>query len=172
MKTKLFLLLFTITFFAHQNMTAQDTVDKVLSDAYAQAAKENKNVLIIFTASWCGWCKKMIKKIESESLAPLINRNYVVRTLTVKESSKNKHLENPGAEELLKKYKGDRSGIPFFLIFDAKGNFLDDSFNEKEQNLGCPATKEEIAVFKKKLKATSSLTDNEITIIAKKFAEK
>ncbi len=33
--------------------------------------------------------------------------------LVVKESKKNKHLENAGAEDILKRYKGDKSGIPF-----------------------------------------------------------
>ena len=35
------------------------TTESILSTAYNQAQKEKKNVFVIFSASWCGWCKKM-----------------------------------------------------------------------------------------------------------------
>jgi len=102
----------------------------------------------------------------------LFDKNYVIKHLVVKESDSNKHLENPGAEDLLKKYKGDKSGIPFWLIFDNEGTFVEDSFDSKENNLGCPATIEEVTLFIEKLRKTSSLTQSELDNVAKVFLSK
>ena len=96
---------------------------------------------------------------------------------SIKESKDNKHLENPGAFDLLKKHGGESSGIPFWLIFNAKGDLLADSkmrpdgagMDEQGQNIGCPATDEEVAAFLEKLRATSSLNSNKLDIIAERF---
>ena len=139
------------------NSIAQEKASVILEKASAQAKKENKKVFVMFHASWCSWCKKMEANMQDESVKAYFDKNYVFAFLTVQER-KDKSLENPGAEDILKKYKADNSGIPFWQIYDADGKLLADSFDTKGQNLGCPATKEEVAVFTDKLKKTSSLT--------------
>lgn len=151
---------------------AQESASAVLEKAYKQAKKENKKVLVMFHASWCSWCKKMEKNMETETTKKLFDDNYVITFLTVQERGANKNLENPGADDLLKKYKADKQGIPFWLILDAKGNKLEDSFNAKGENLGCPATPEEVAEFTGKLKRTSKLKDKELAVIAEVFTIK
>jgi thioredoxin-related protein len=166
MKIKLllaFILILTL------NLNAQDSTSVILKKAFEQAEKQNKNVFVIFHASWCGWCKKMDKNMDDESCKELFNRNYIIEHLDVNESPNNKNLENPGALELLKKYKAENSGIPFFLIFDKKGKLLEDSFNSKGENLGCPASKEEVEEFIRMLKATSDLNEKELDVIYQKF---
>ena len=34
------------------------SADEILKTTFEQAKLENKNVIIMFHASWCGWCKK------------------------------------------------------------------------------------------------------------------
>ena len=45
------------------------TATEILTKAQNQAKVENKNVFLIFHASWCGWCKKMEKNMDD----PLVN---------------------------------------------------------------------------------------------------
>jgi hypothetical protein len=71
-------------------------------------------------------------------------------------------------------------GIPFWLIFDAKGNLLADcqtrpdgaALATKGENTGCPATKEEVAHFIKVLKKTSSLNADQLAVVEKNFIKK
>ena len=153
------------------------SADEILKNAYEQAKIENKNVMIMFHASWCGWCKKMDASLTDESTKELFNKNYVIAHLVVLESATKKHLENEGAETILNKYGGEKQGIPYLLIFDQDENLLADSkmvenkFVLKQQgnNMGCPGTNEEVAAFNYKLKETSSLNDDELAIISKRF---
>jgi len=171
------LVLVAFTFFLFQNVISQNTIidsdprktSEILEEAYALAEKENKNVMIVFTASWCKWCKRMIQNMNDYKCDELFKNNYVIRTLVVKESKRNKHLENPGANELLVKYRAEKSGIPYFLIFNAKGKLLAKSENDEGINLGCPASKKEVSKFKEILKSTSNLTDKELAIVGEKF---
>jgi len=151
--------------------------DKLLTDAYAIASKENKNVLVIFHASWCGWCKKMDAAINDTSCKALFEKSYVIVHLTVEESKENRQLENPGANMLKRKYKGDNAGLPFWLILNSKGDLLGDSFMRKPgeslnvpgENIGCPAATEEVAAFCSLLKKTSSLSEAELAVISSRF---
>ena len=152
--------------------TAQDSASVVLDRAFAQAKKENKKVFIMFHASWCGWCKKMEKNMQDPAIKKYFDDNYITAFLTVQESPKNKSLENPGAAELLSKYKAQNSGIPFWVILDADGNMLENAFNSDGQNLGCPASTEEVAEFTAKLKKTSKLNDTQLAAISKVFVIK
>lgn len=148
---------------------AQENASVLMKQAYAQASKENKKVFVMFHASWCGWCKKMDANMTNAACAKSFTDNYVIVHLVVKESPKNKDLENPGAEDLLKKYKGEQAGLPFWLMLDAKGTVLTDSFNAKGENIGCPGSAEEVAEFTAKLKKTSKMTDKQLAVIKETF---
>lgn len=159
---------------------AQETPEKadlILNNAIKKATLENKNVFIMFHASWCGWCKKMDASMKTKSINGFFESSYVIEHLVVQESKNKKHLENPGSAEILKKYGGDNSGIPYWLIFDSNGILLADSkmienklvLKEEGNNIGCPGTNEEVASFIYKLKSTSNLTDKQLALIATEF---
>ena len=50
-------------FIAISSFANAQTATEILAKAQNQAKIENKNVFVIFHASWCGWCKKMEKKL-------------------------------------------------------------------------------------------------------------
>lgn len=150
------------------------SADTVLKQAVRTASLQNKNVFIIFHASWCGWCHKMDSSMNDKSCKKFFDDNYIIRHLTVSESKNRKHLENPGAAEMLARYSGPDDGIPFWLIFDQNGNLLADSHIRNEDttrgnNTGCPASRPEVDYFINVLKKTSRLTEQQLAIIEKRF---
>lgn len=156
--------------------TTPATAVEILQEAKQVATKENKNILILFTASWCGWCHKMDKSINDPSCKKFFDENYVIRHIVVDETKDKKHLENPGGSEMKKQYHGDGLGIPFWLVFDKEGQLIADSKIRKEgqgpeegENTGCPATAEEVEYFITVLKKTSRMTDAELEIVKKRF---
>ena len=159
-------------FFAVFTCFAQSvpTTESILSAAYNQAAKGNKNVFVIFQASWCGWCKKMDASMNDETTKKYFNDSYVTVHLTVQETSENKKLENPGAAEYLKSLKGETAGLPFFVILNNAGKVLGDSF-ENGGNIGCPASESEVAAFIKLLKNTSIINKEGLETIAARFKQ-
>ena len=158
------------------SINAQETAKpakEILDSAYKQASEQHKNVLVIFHASWCGWCKKMDASLNNSACKKFFDDNYIIIHLTVFETGAKKKLENKGADEILKKYEAFDTGIPFWLLYDKDGNLLGDSFiksaDEKKSNIGCPASEKEVEAFVKILKATSSLNDKELAVITTVF---
>jgi thiol-disulfide isomerase/thioredoxin len=143
-----------------------------MEDALNEAAESNKHVLVKFEASWCGWCHRMTRQIKDQKVSTYFSDNYVVLPIVVFENGDKVKLENPGSRELIAKYKGANAGLPFWVILDATGKIVTDSFNEKAQNLGCPASKEEVAVFIEKLKATSEMTEKDVKNVKLVFTDK
>ena len=145
------------------------TADAILKQARAKAAKENKNIMVIFHASWCGWCHKMDTSLNDPSLKDFFQKNYIITHLVISESKDKKNLENPGAEELNKQWGGANQGIPFWVIMDKDGKILADSQSKPGENVGCPATAEEVAHFINVLKKTSSINEEQIATVEKRF---
>lgn len=180
LKHTLFTLLF-VYFYQYANaQEAPKSAEYIIEKALEKAKIENKNVFVIFKASWCGWCKKMEATINNEAIQKYFNDNYIIEYLTVLESEKNKDLENPGAENLLIKYEGENEGIPFYLIFDSDANLLADSkmiageeiLKGEGDNIGCPGTPDEVDAFIYKIQQTSNLKPEELKKIAQQFLQK
>jgi len=155
---------------------APSSAEEIMKEAFTSAKKQNKKVLVMFHASWCGWCHKMDTSLNDASVKKFFDDNFVTRHLVVFESKEKKNLENPGALEMLTKYEGKDQGIPFWLIFDKEENFLADSrmkeiINgvEKLQNTGCPASKEEVDYFIDVLKKTTDLKEDQLEKIRIRF---
>jgi len=171
MKLKIITLLFIATVFTLQ-AKAQNSASNILENAFTQAKIENKNVFVKYSASWCGWCKKMDKQMKSNSCKTFFDSNYVIVNLVVNESNQNKHLEHSGAIDFLKKHRGETAGLPFWVILDNTGNMIEDSFNSKGDNLGCPATEKEVMDFITIIKKTSNLSQENLNVISATFLSK
>ena len=114
--------------------------------------------------------------MNDQSCKKFFDDNYVIRHVVVDESENKKKLENPGGQQLLEKYNGRDSGIPYWLVFDKTGKLISDSKIRKPgegpelgQNTGCPASAEEVEFFIGVLKKTSRLNESQLEIIRKRF---
>src|SRR5215217_3539377 len=165
-----FFLSFTLSGFVF-SQSKVPTAEEVLQPALTLAAQKNKNVLLIFHASWCGWCRKMDASLQDGNIKAEIDRSYEVVHLTVHESPNKKALENPGAMAFLQKNGAADQGLPFWYVLDKEGKILADAQYKPGQNSGCPASEEEVAYFISVLKKTSSLTAAELEKIRRRFRE-
>ena len=151
MKLKSFILSFVLLFAGIVNA---QTATEILTKAQNQAKVENKNVFVIFHASWCGWCKKMEKNMEDPAVKSYFDSNYVKAFITVQERTEKKNLETPGGDEINEKFGGKDQGLPFWVILDANGKVLEDS-KVNGENIGGPASEEEVNHLITKLEKTS-----------------
>lgn len=155
--------------FAMQFMFAQENAKTLLDTSLNQAKKENKNVLLVFHASWCGWCKLMDKNMNLPETKPMFESSFVTTYVDVQERGEKKKFENPGGQELMNKYKGETAGLPFWVILAPDGKVLADSFDKNGDNLGSPATPEEVTSFIEKLQVASKMKTEDFAVIKKVF---
>lgn len=129
----------------------------LLKSAEVRAGREHKNVLLIFHASWCGWCHKLDDLLNSAEFKAAFDKSYVIVHVTVQEDAAHKADENPEGDALLDSLGGKGGGIPFFAFFDPKGTTLGNSL--APTNIGYPSAPNEVTHFMGLIKTTSHMTN-------------
>lgn len=150
---------------------AQSAADQLLSDAQARAATQNKNVFLIFSASWCGPCHQLDGFLQTPDMKTIIDKYFVVAKVHVaEEASKHPEKNTPGSDVLLQKLTGKdpkNTGVPFVVFVDSTGNSIVNSDRPvpgaAAENIGYPFFPEEIGWFMQMLKrGAPSMTDAEV----------
>ena len=146
----------------------------VYEKARAEAGK--RGVFLAFHASWCVWCKALEKLTLLPGTKAVFDRYYAVAWLTVDERNSRKALENPGADELRTRLGCDGVALPFYVTIDAAGKVAGSSVRTfpggQKENVGFPATHEEIGAFLDVFRAAApDLTADEEQALRKGLAE-
>jgi thiol-disulfide isomerase/thioredoxin len=122
---------------------------RLLASAEARAQQSGKNVLVIFHASWCGWCRKLERFLALPDVRQSIEASYEVVWLDVDERPAKKQLENPGADALYAKWS-NREGLPAYAALNPAGELL-----ARDPGVGFPVEPQEITAFLSFLRQTA-----------------
>lgn len=131
---------------------------ELLAKASQDGIKSRKNVLVIFHASWCSWCHRFDKFLDTTEEGKIVKSGLEIVHVTVMENAKEEKLnENEGGLDLMAQLGGKNAGLPFMAILDAKtGKMITNSMytpigKTKATNTGYPGEPAEIAHFNKML---------------------
>ena len=153
----LFLAIILLPFSLVGQTVKPDSAQTIVKAALMEAQSSKINVLLIFHATWCGWCKRLEKALNDTIIKSLIDKNYIVTLLDVQErGDKIQTHENPGGQNLMSEFRGNHAGLPFIVFLDENGKMIANSnVMPQKQNIGYPVSKEEITAFVNLLKETA-----------------
>ena len=80
-----------------------------VAQALAKAKADNKQLMIVFGANWCGDCKMLDGEFKKPALKDLLDKNYVIVKVDVNRFDKNLDVVKPYGEVIKK-------GIPSIVI--------------------------------------------------------
>ncbi len=130
-------------------MAAPPSAESVLAAAAKAGQPERKNILVVFHASWCGWCRKLEAVLSAPGAREVLDRHFEKVDLTVLERGEKQALENAGAEDLLASLAGKDAGLPFAAVLDRRSRkpIATSNLDGPGSNVGFPAKADEIDHF-------------------------
>lgn len=136
---------------AEDPKTSQPAAQDVLDQAKAQARKDDKKLLVVFSAEWCRWCRHMEALLSKPEMATLLAVDFVVVKIDLDKMA--------GAEEIHKQYRKEKGGIPWSAVLNTDGEF-------KGSFVGYPLQDEHIEQFMGLLTVNrTKLTDEQLKSI-------
>jgi thioredoxin-related protein len=160
-------ILFAFTcFFAAPVLTAQSAND-LFARAQTEAQSENKDILLVFSASWCGPCKLYERFLQDSRMKPITDRAFVVVRIDVGERpGAPGHADTPGGTQLRTALGAvGEPGFPFLVITDPYGKPIVNSYRggNQDANVGYPAAPEEIDWYIEMLRRVPALLPADLT---------
>lgn len=147
----------------------------VIAAVRTRARSSGKAPLVLFHASWCGWCRKLERTLSLPEVKPIVEQHFELAWLDVQERGTKKALENPGGNEVLAEWGGAEAGLPFYAVLDAKGAVLASALMHGPDGrpsgaAGFPGTAQEIDHFLWMVKkGASAITPSELETLRRAF---
>ena len=151
------------------------TADCLLKAAEATARSQQKNVLLMFSASWCAPCHRLQSFLVDPTIRPIFDR-YFVKLIVIsgERPDDTRHQNTPGAEQLLESLHDTDTNLPLVVMLNSSGKVIVDSVRpvlgprNLHANIGYPESPTGIDWFLEMLRrAAPSLTSNERSTIQK-----
>ncbi len=134
---------------------AQGSAVQALSDVARRADAAAKRTLVVFHASWCPYCRHLLRFLDDDQARAVLSKHYEILLLNVDEGAKgDRSLELEDASSLRARLGGEGQGVPFFVIVDVDSAVLASSVGPKG-NIGAPAAPEELAHLRAMLTSTA-----------------
>jgi hypothetical protein len=131
--------------FLKQHTQPPLVAETLLKDALVRAKAENKRVIVQETATWCGPCLLLSRFLDRHR--DVWEPDYIWIKLDHRWT---------GARELMKEMRREADGgIPWWAILDADGKPLATSNMPTGDNIGFPASHDEIQHFETMVKGTA-----------------
>ena len=145
-----------------KNQAAYRNADELLRGGLAQAKQGGKRVFLHFGAPWCMWCHRLEGWMKRPDVAAILSKDFVDVKVDVDRTI--------GGGEVLKRYRSEDGGIPWFAFLDADGKVLASS-GEGKANIGFPATPPEIDKLAAMLDAAHQrITSDDIETLKRSLA--
>ncbi len=136
--------------------TQPETADDLFAHAKETARSEQKSVLLVFSASWCGPCKLYERFLEDAQMRDITEKTFVVQRIDVGErQGDTKHADTPGGVALRSALGAvGEPGFPFLVVTDGNGSPIMNSYRNgnTKGNIGYPASRAEIEWYIEMLK--------------------
>jgi len=144
-----------------------ETAGDLFARAKDEAKMEHKNVLMVFSASWCGPCKLYERFLDDPQMKPITEKAFVIQRIDVGERpSDSGQADTPGGVALRSALGSiHEPGFPFLVMTDADGNPIVNSYRNGNTNgnIGYPALPVEIDWYLVMLKrAAPSLSPDDL----------
>jgi len=138
------------------------TLDKLLN----QAAKEKKNLFLVFGFEKCGWCKVFKMYHQDPAVIEILSKYFIVSDID--------YDKTPDGMELYRTYGS--TGFPSWAILYYTGKVLSDSeapvpgAKDRTYNVGYPVNRDEMSWYISSLESAAPLISSESEILRGKLS--
>ena len=145
------------------------SAEHLLKETEVTASRQHKNVLLIFSASWCGPCHLLQNFLIDPTIQPILDQHFVNLIIVHGEHpGDTRHQDTLGADDLLDSLHDTDTSLPLIVVLSSRGQLIVDSVRPVygrrniQANIGYPVSPNGIDWFMEMLRrAAPSLTSAE-----------